>query len=54
MICFFLTVSSQSVVATPSGKQTHSKDNAESGVQFIAPSGPRQSLFLAKDPNQFF
>ena len=29
------------------------KYNADSGVQFIAPVGPRQSLLLAKDPNQF-
>ena len=28
------------------------KDNAESEVQFITPAGPRQSLFLAKDPDQ--
>ena len=41
------------VVATSSGKQTHSEDNADSGVQFITPAGPRQSLLLAKDPNQF-
>ena len=29
------------------------KDNADSGVQFITLAGPRQSLLLAKDPNQF-
>ena len=28
------------------------KDNADSGVQFITPAGPRQSLLLAKDPDQ--
>ena len=39
------------VVATRSGKQTQ-KDNADSGVQFITPAGPRQSLLLAKDPDQ--
>ena len=40
------------VVATRSGKQTQ-KDNAESRVQLITPAGPRQSLLLAKDPDQF-
>ena len=30
------------------------KDNADSGVQVIIPAGPRQSLLLAKDPDQFF
>ena len=29
------------------------KDNADSRVQFITPAGPRQSLLLAKDPDQF-
>ena len=29
------------------------KDNADSGVQFITPARPRQSLLLAKDPDQF-
>ena len=42
-----------SVVAMRSGKQTHSEGNADSGVQFITPAGPRQSLLLAKDPDQF-
>ena len=28
------------------------KDNADSGMQFIMPAGPRQSLLLAKGPNQ--
>ena len=41
------------VVATRSGKLTQ-KDNADNGVQFIIPVGPRQSLLLAKDPDQFF
>ena len=42
------------VVATfiPENKLTQ-KDNADSGVQFISLVGPRQSLLLAKDPNQF-
>ena len=39
------------VVATLSGKLTQ-KDNADSEVQFITPAGPRQSLLLAKDPDQ--
>ena len=37
------------VVATRSGKQL-TQDNADSGVQFITPAGPRESLLLAKDP----
>ena len=41
------------VVATRSGKLTQ-EDNADSGVQFITPAGPRQSLLLAKDPDQVF
>ena len=40
------------VVATRSRKQTQ-KGNADSGVQFIAPVGPRQSLLVAKNPDQF-
>ena len=40
------------VAATRSGKQTQ-KDNADSGAQFITLAGPRQSLLLAKVPNQF-
>ena len=42
------------VVAThhvPGNKLTQ-KDNADSGVQFITLAGPRQSLLLAKDPDQ--
>ena len=35
------------------GNKLTQKDNADSGVQFITPAGPRQSLHLAKDPNQF-
>ena len=34
------------------GNKLTQKDNADSGVQFITPAGPRQSLLLAKDPNQ--
>ena len=41
------------VVATRSGNKLTQKDNADSGVQFITPAGPRQSLLLAKDPDQF-
>ena len=40
------------VVAMHSGKQSHSEDNADSGVQFIILEGPKQSLLLAKDPDQ--
>ena len=39
------------VVAT--GNKLTQKDNANSGVQFITPAGPRQTLLLAKDPDQF-
>ena len=35
------------------GNKLTQKDNADSGVQFITPAGPRQSLLLAKDPDQF-
>ena len=35
------------------GNKLTQKDNADSGVQFITPAGPRQSLLLAKDPSQF-
>ena len=28
------------------------QDNVDSGVQFITPAGPRQSLLLAKGPDQ--
>ena len=34
------------------GNKLSEKDNAGSGVQFITPAGPRQSLLLAKDPGQ--
>ena len=44
---------SPAVEASRSGKQIQ-KDNADSGVQFITPAGLRQSLLLAKEPNQFF
>ena len=41
------------VVATLSGNKLTQQDNADSGVQFITPVGPRQSLLLAKDPDRF-
>ena len=34
------------------GNKLTQKDNTDSGVQFITPVGPRQSLLLAKDPDQ--
>ena len=34
------------------GNKLTQKDNADSGVQFITLAGPRQSLLLAKDPDQ--
>ena len=36
------------------GNKLTQKDNAHSGMQFITLAGPRQSLLLAKDPDQFF
>ena len=44
-----MVVSSLSVVARLPGNKLTQKDNADGGVQFIAPVGPRQSLLLAKD-----
>ena len=41
------------VLAHIPGNKLIQKDNADSGVQFITHAGPRQSLLLAKDPNQF-
>ena len=35
----------------PENKLTQ-KNNADSGVQFNTPVGPKQSLLLAKDPDQ--
>ena len=35
------------------GNKLTQKDNADSRLQFITPVGTRQSLFLAKDPDQF-
>ena len=35
------------------GNKLTQKDKAHSGVQFITLAGPRQSLLLAKDPDQF-
>ena len=35
------------------GNKLTQKDNADSGVQFITLVGPRQSLLLAKDLDQF-
>ena len=35
------------------GNKLTQKDNADSGVQFITPAGPRQSLLLGQDPDQF-
>ena len=37
---------------TPGNKLTQ-QDNADGGVQLITPAGPRQSLLLAKEPDQF-
>ena len=35
------------------GNKLTQKDNADSGLQFITLAGARQSLLLAKEPNQF-
>ena len=35
------------------GNKLTQKNNADSGVQFIIPVGPRESLLLAMDPDQF-
>ena len=35
------------------GNKLTQKDNEDSGVQFITPAGPRQTLVLAKNPDQF-
>ena len=35
------------------GNKLTQKDNADSGMQFITPVGPRESLLLAKDLDQF-
>ena len=40
------------IVVAILGNKLTQKDNADSGVQFITPAGPRQSLLLAKDPDQ--
>ena len=40
------------VIAMLSGNKLTQKDNADSGVQFITLVGPRQSLLLAKGPDQ--
>ena len=48
-----MVVSSLSVVACLLGNKLTQKDNADGGVQFIAPAGPRQSLLLAEDLDQF-
>ena len=50
---FIYALYNKIVVATHSGNQLTQKDNADSGVQFITLVGPRQSLLLAKDPDQF-
>ena len=34
------------------GNKLTQKDNTDSGVKFITPACPRQSLLLAKGPNQ--
>ena len=33
------------------GNKLTQNDNADSGVQFITPAGPRENLLLAKDPD---
>ena len=47
-----MVVSSLSVVARLLGNKLTQKDNADGGVHFITPAGPRKSLLLAKDPDR--
>ena len=35
------------------GNKLTQKDNADTGVKFISPMGPRQTLLLAKDPEPY-
>ena len=49
-VCVFLVIPLWPHVL---GNKLTQKDNADSGVQFITLAGPRQSLLLAKDPDQF-
>ena len=52
-ILLCLIIAGGIVVAMHSGNKLTQKDDADSEVQFITPAGPRQSLVLAKDPDQF-
>ena len=49
---FLPITNSPSLLGVP-GNKLAQKDNADSGVQFITLVGARQSLHLAKDPDQF-
>ena len=49
---FLPITNSPSLLGVP-GNKLAQKDNADSGVQFITLVGARQSLLLAKDPDQF-
>ena len=48
----FMLISVVFVIAMRLGNKLTQKDNADSGVQFITPTSPRQSLLLAKNPDQ--
>ena len=48
-----MIIAIDTVVATRSGNNLTQKDITDSWVQFIIPPGPRQSLLLAKDLDQF-
>ena len=50
----FMLISVVFVIAMRLGNKLTQKDNAESGVQFLTLMGPKQSLLLAKDPDEFF
>ena len=41
------------VVSTHCGTQLPQKDSADGGLPIITPAAPRQSLLLARDPDQF-
>ena len=48
MICFFLMVSSESVVATPSGKQTHSEGQRREWSAVYCIRGPKAESLLSQ------
>ena len=49
-----ITIAEQVLQPHIPGNKLTQKDSADSGGQLITPAGPRQSLLLAKDPDQFW